>query len=139
MKKLILIPALIAAAGFAAPAVASADQPPLAECWGTGYDWSATYKVKPRRCTLNGDEAHYAQTPLIKIRWRSWGSQTACGTGTYVYNMGYRRRVQFCLYRPRWGVYTRVRGRMSRHYSYLDSRGVRVYRTGKATRFDARA
>jgi hypothetical protein len=125
----------------AVPAVASADEPPnLAECWGAyGGEWDYAYKVKPRHCTLNGDEAHYAQTPLRNIRWRSWGSQTACGTATYFYNMGFRSRVRFCLYQPRWGVYTRVRGRFSKHYSYLDSRGVRVYRTGKARRFDATA
>ena len=58
MKKLILVPALMALALVAVPAVASASEPTVVECYGT------TYKVKPRHCTLNGDEAHYAQTPL---------------------------------------------------------------------------
>jgi hypothetical protein len=118
-----------------APATASANSKPVAECWGASDGWYATYKIKPRNCVFNGDEAHYAQTPLAWIHWRSWTARQACGSGTFYYNQGYRSRITFCIYRPRDGVFMRIRGRTGSHASYLNDYGKRVYITQKPHRF----
>ena len=93
------------------PGAAEAKQSYVA-CWGAyGGEWGLDYKVKPRECAFNGDEAHAKQTPLVNMRWRSWGGRRACGTGVFVYNQGFRAKTRFCLYRnhPIEG-YMRIRG-----------------------------
>jgi hypothetical protein len=71
-------------------------------------------KFQPRGCILGG-QYHYQQFPLKNIRWRSWGGASAYGTGTFYYNMGFRARTRFKVYRARhfefdaW-TYTRASG-----------------------------
>jgi len=88
--------------------------------WSYGGDWGLNWKVKPRICAFNGDEPHAFQTPLMKMRWRSWGGPTACGRGVFFYNQGYRAGVRFCLYgRILDGgvpIYTKIRGVFGRRW-----------------------
>ena len=86
---------------------------PAVPCY-RGYDgeWDWRYKVRPRGCMFNGDEAHYATMTLSKMTWRTWGGKTACGHGDIRYNSGYRSRTSFCLYALNdVQSYTRIRGR----------------------------
>ena len=98
------------------------------------------YTVKPGACMFNGGEAHYLTTPIQRMTWRSWGGPTACGRGVYVYNMGYRASVRFCLYGKMqlagdMYVYTKIRGRFGTRQSFLDVDGSRVYSNRKPARF----
>ena len=120
---------------------AQAAERTVVPCWA-GYDgdWDMRDRIKPGACMFNGGEAHYATTPIRWMTWRTWGGGTACGRGVYIYNMGYRARVKFCLYgRTRYYgdtyVYTKIRGRFGTRESSLDVGGNRVYSNRKPSRF----
>jgi hypothetical protein len=139
MKRLIVIGAVLGA--LVAPGVAEANTGAYVPCWNSyGGKWSLKLKVKPRTCAFNGDEAHAWQTPIANMRWRSWGGRTACGRGVFVYNMGYRARVRFCLYRRLdWAdgyVYDRIRGRFGTRWCALDINGKRICGRRKPSRFN---
>ena len=140
MKKLITagVAALALTGGVAE---AQAAERTVVPCWA-GYDgeWDMRDRIKPGACMFNGGEAHAFTTPLRWMSYRTWGGQTACGRGVFVYNMGYRARVRFCLYgRERsYGdtyVYTKVRGRFGTRHSSIGVDGRRHYSKRKPTRF----
>ena len=137
MNKLIAAGALALALTAAAPAGAQATPVVDVPCYNGSPEMA--WKVKPKRCAFNGDEAHAYQTPIVEMTWRTWGGSTACGRGVFVYNSGYRARVRLCLYAVRWvdgaPTYTKIRGRFGTRASALDMDGNRVSFTRKPSRF----
>ena len=111
----------VAMAGMTGTAQAEAAYRVDVPCYGT-YDgeWDWRYRVRPRNCMFNGDEAHAYTVTLHKMTWRTWGGRTACGHGYLRYNAGYRSRTSFCLYaKDDVNSYTRIRGRAgNRECSY---------------------
>jgi hypothetical protein len=68
--------ALIVGALLVVPATADAFQSHYVACeWGASY----TLMAKPRACffTPYSGAAHYQQTPIRNIHWRSWGGREA--------------------------------------------------------------
>ena len=79
------------------------------------------YMTEPHRCDFAKVEqaAHHQMTPIMKMRWRSWGGATAHARGTFFYNSGYRAPARITLYRPIQDdegdfIYTRIKGVLGR-------------------------
>ena len=139
MGRLTKVIILAGVALLAVPAVSQAAERTVVPCWG-GYDgeWDWRERIKPARCSFNGGEAHAAQTPLMNMRFRSWGGETACGRGTFFYNQGYRAKVRFCLidrehyYGNTWS-YDHIRVRFGTRSSYIGLNGKREYHKRRAS------